>query len=108
LEEVLLVKEEMRRVIVTLEYRAKLWDARLTMRLTDISPGLSEGVRAYATKQARILRRRATFFTNLWAAPTVDSSDASSTSTKTSRQPPESFPSWMDMHDNDADDTDDD
>jgi hypothetical protein len=52
LEEVSLVQEEMRRISVTLEHHAKLWDARIAMRSTGISPELSEGIQAYTIKQA--------------------------------------------------------
>ncbi|THU93123.1 hypothetical protein K435DRAFT_861819 [Dendrothele bispora CBS 962.96] len=90
-EEVILVKEEMRRCLVTLEYLAKQWDGRETYEgplsqgksqwkpewklRTDyvgpLSTGTdkyhSEGVRAYAHSQGDLYRRLAGQFRKLWA-----------------------------------------
>ncbi|OJT12474.1 hypothetical protein TRAPUB_10982 [Trametes pubescens] len=52
-EEVRLLPEEMRRVLVTLQYEEKAWLARRTARVV-ADPALQEGLAAYATRQAAI------------------------------------------------------
>jgi hypothetical protein len=108
LEEVLLVKEEMRWALVTWEHRAKIWDERTAVRMINsLSPELSEGIRAYAIQQARILRRRADAFNKLWSALTA-TSGSQHRSAKSSGGTSESFPSWLDQDDQDGDSTDSD
>ena len=69
-EEVMLLKEEMRRVRKMLEWKASWWDNR-----QEGWPGLdaaaSEGVRAYAARQASIQRNLHARFTRLWDQPLV-------------------------------------
>jgi len=76
-EEVLLVQEEMRRVILFCHYRAEWWDKRVALR-TDMFLDLRDGVRAYAAKQASILRKRAAHFTALWSTPPGTSGNSAS------------------------------
>ncbi|KAJ7431013.1 hypothetical protein B0H11DRAFT_2165862 [Mycena galericulata] len=64
-EEVDLLKEEMRRVPVTLRAKAAWWDGK--MALEGSSPEHSEGMRAYAARQADLRRRLAAHFEELWA-----------------------------------------
>ena len=64
-EEVLLVREEMRRVLQFLEWHARWWEGRQTQH-DGSSPELAEGVLAYACKQASIRRSIRTSFKQLW------------------------------------------
>ncbi|KAL1741828.1 hypothetical protein HDZ31DRAFT_66538 [Schizophyllum fasciatum] len=70
-EQILLVKEEMRRTRASLQHRANSWEAR---RLADARPGpVGEGARAYATRQWRIYEALNAHFAELWrqAPPTT-------------------------------------
>lgn len=67
-EEVLLLLEEMRRVLEFLEWKAAWWDERLD-GLTNISADLAEGLRSYAADQAALQRSLATSFHHLWMTP---------------------------------------
>ncbi|KAL1671802.1 hypothetical protein EV122DRAFT_284573 [Schizophyllum commune] len=63
-EEVPLLQEEMRRVLVTLEHTASRWDA---LRSGDTRFGpQAEGARAYAANQAAVYRALAAHFENMW------------------------------------------
>lgn len=66
-EEVLLIQEEMRRVIVWFEWKACWWEGQGTLR-TDASEEVLGGIRAYAYKQAAIIRRMATLCVWEWTA----------------------------------------
>lgn len=57
-EEVLLVQEEMRRVVVWFEWKASWWEQQALLR-TNGSDDILRGVKAYAYKQAAILRKMA-------------------------------------------------
>ena len=67
-EEVLLLREEMRRVLDFLEYKAVEWEIRAEARE---SPDLAtmEGIRAYAVEQAALQRKLALSFRSLWKTP---------------------------------------
>lgn len=52
-EEVTLLREEMRRVLEFLKWKAKWWDARAVARSVN-SLTLREGIESYAVKQARL------------------------------------------------------
>ncbi|EDQ98095.1 uncharacterized protein LACBIDRAFT_336275 [Laccaria bicolor S238N-H82] len=67
-EEVHLLKEEMRRVRKTLEWKASWWDARQPGWQALDKP-MGEGVRAYASRQASIQRALHAQFTRLWDTP---------------------------------------
>lgn len=69
-EEVMLLKEEMRRVRKTLEWKASWWDDRQEGWL-GLDAAASEGVKAYAARQARIQRDLHVRFTRLWDQPLV-------------------------------------
>ncbi|KAK7024290.1 hypothetical protein VNI00_016414 [Paramarasmius palmivorus] len=73
-EEVLLLEEEMRRVLVTLEYEAKEWLARVATE--DLTGPLGEGVTAYALRQAAIRRGLAAKFRSMWEDDKPDKSHA--------------------------------
>ncbi|KAJ7712961.1 hypothetical protein DFH07DRAFT_974842 [Mycena maculata] len=67
-EEVLLVREEMRRVLRYLEWQVAFWMVRVDSR-PDATAEVQAGVRAYALKQADLLRRIAGHFRARWATP---------------------------------------
>jgi hypothetical protein len=64
-EEVVLLAEEMRRVLCFLKWKAKWWIDRQDLR-TDVRPDIQEGLVAYSQKQSAILLRMATRFANQW------------------------------------------
>lgn len=71
-EEVDLLKEEMRRVLVSLEYKAAWWDARRSIVGYVDGEGMGptdahlEGASAYAHSQAALLRRLRDRFAAMW------------------------------------------
>lgn len=65
-EEVLLLKEEMRRAIVDMEWRAQQWTNRAHGR-PNVSPDLLQGITAYAYKQAGIQTAFAASYAQKWA-----------------------------------------
>ncbi|KAJ7429660.1 hypothetical protein B0H11DRAFT_2265147 [Mycena galericulata] len=67
-EEVLLVREEMRRVVRYLQWQALWWEKRIDAR-KDASREVAAGARAYARKQAALHRRLATHFHATWNTP---------------------------------------
>lgn len=64
-EEVHLVKEEMRRVLTFLEWKA-VWWTKEGGRDLDVRPDIADGIRAYAAKQASINRKLAHSFKMRW------------------------------------------
>lgn len=70
-EEVMLLREEMRRVLEFLEWRARWWDAKADLR-SNVSLEMSEGLKAYAFQQAALQRSLATSFKTLWTTPLAD------------------------------------
>ncbi|KAF9564716.1 hypothetical protein CPC08DRAFT_720776 [Agrocybe pediades] len=73
-EEVLLLKEEMRRVLQYLEWKSRWWRDRQTLGV-DVSRDLAEGIRGYAISQAEVQESLAKHFRKLWEAPLKDSID---------------------------------
>ena len=73
-EEVELLQEEMRRVVMFLEWKSETWFARKDVRLTTASPSIQSGLQAYALKQAAIYHNLAVSFSKLWR-PTLVSYD---------------------------------
>ncbi|PPQ76891.1 hypothetical protein CVT26_000661 [Gymnopilus dilepis] len=67
-EEVMLLQEEMRRVLKYLEWRAMWWRQRASLR-QGLTAELAEGIQAYAKCQADIQDTLATHFKKLWEAP---------------------------------------
>ncbi|KAK7433784.1 hypothetical protein VKT23_020552 [Stygiomarasmius scandens] len=63
-EELLLLKEEMRRCLVTLEWQAKRWESRATA--STLGGAYAEGVSAYCHQQAMLKWQIAEHFDNLW------------------------------------------
>ena len=64
-EEVLLLREEMRRVLAFFQWQAEWWDERRNL-LVGLSSDKEEGFIAYASKQAHIRRSLWTNFENMW------------------------------------------
>ena len=69
-EEVELLQEEMRRVVVFLEWRSQDWLAKVETPRGNLSPDVQSGVNAYAKKQAAIYHNLAVSFAELWC-PTL-------------------------------------
>ncbi|SJL18909.1 uncharacterized protein ARMOST_22511 [Armillaria ostoyae] len=89
-EEKGLLQEEMRRVRVSLEYRAKCWERRrIPWEGCDVA--LGEGVTAYADLQASRQRHLSVAFTALWRAEDAEI--------------PEDDPDWVDVEDEEEIDT---
>ncbi|KAF8156246.1 hypothetical protein BJ912DRAFT_1070627 [Pholiota molesta] len=67
-EEVMILKEEMRRVLAYLEWKATWWRAREHGR-DGITKDLMEGLASYSRSQARLQESLAAHFRRLWASP---------------------------------------
>lgn len=70
-EEVMLLKEEMRRVLAFLEWRANWWLSRPAKRSAE--PSLQEGIQAYANRQAVMFQTMRTSFLDRWSGLEKDS-----------------------------------
>ncbi|KAK7026684.1 hypothetical protein VNI00_015557 [Paramarasmius palmivorus] len=73
-EEVLLLREEMRRTLATLSWTASIWDSR-TLN-TGFLDDHAEGATAYAHRQADILRRLKDRFEILWTNSRIENEEA--------------------------------
>ncbi|THU81370.1 hypothetical protein K435DRAFT_873405 [Dendrothele bispora CBS 962.96] len=73
-EEVMLLKEEMKRTILFLEWKEKWWLKKKTARdmETELEYGICEGLGAYAAKQATLYRGLALSFHSIWSQPLRD------------------------------------
>jgi hypothetical protein len=71
----MLLREEMRRVLRFLIWRAEWWDARADLRL-EVDAAMRGGLRGYAAKQARLCRRLRDHFYKEWDKPVVTGSEA--------------------------------
>ncbi|PPR03501.1 hypothetical protein CVT24_012668 [Panaeolus cyanescens] len=67
-EEVLLLKEEMRRVIVFLGWKSRWWLKRVDSRSL-VDKSLKEGLRAIAMKQSTLQSKLQASFKSIWEAP---------------------------------------
>jgi hypothetical protein len=65
-EEDKLLQEEMRRVVVYLEWKSRLWSDKVGIRAGSCSPDIQRGVDAYARKQANIYHEIAASFAGQW------------------------------------------
>ncbi|KJA15775.1 hypothetical protein HYPSUDRAFT_120972, partial [Hypholoma sublateritium FD-334 SS-4] len=63
-----LLREEMRRVLKSLEFKALWWDDKQDVR-GDEAAELKEGISAYASDQANLQRALAAAFKELWKTP---------------------------------------
>lgn len=68
-EEVLLVREEKRRVLEFLEWRHDWWIERAHMRAVS-DPALADGLQAYAYEQAKLQDSLSKSFLAIWGDPT--------------------------------------
>ncbi|KAF9032445.1 hypothetical protein BJ165DRAFT_1535134 [Panaeolus papilionaceus] len=68
-EELMLLKEEMRRILAYLEWRAKWWLSRATLRHISVDSQLREALSAYSTTCANHLRHLSVKFKSMWKAP---------------------------------------
>jgi hypothetical protein len=64
-EEVLLLREEMRRILAFFDWHAGWWEARRALH-ENLTPQMAEGMNAYACKQAQLRRSLRTSFNHLW------------------------------------------
>lgn len=64
-EEVLLLREEMRRVLAFFDWHASWWEGRAALH-ENLTPQMAEGMNAYARKQAHLRRSLRTSFNHLW------------------------------------------
>ena len=76
-EEVMLLKEEMRRTLESLAWEAEEWKKRAVKRAEQatLEDGLKDGLRAYAMRQSNIQISLAAHFRSLWEAPLKDRSE---------------------------------
>lgn len=72
-EEILLLREEMRRTLVVLDHQAQEWRTRGTLR-DGCEHVLASGLCGYAEKQAIIRERLANDFATIWLAGLLESS----------------------------------
>lgn len=70
-EEIILLREEMRRILVFLDYQGQWWREQGSLR-TERDDVLSSGLRGYAEKQATIRRRLANEFASIWLGGVSD------------------------------------
>ena len=66
IEEEELLQEEMRRVIVYLEWKSHTWSEKVRIRMGSCTPDIQRGVDAYARKQSNIHREITTLFASQW------------------------------------------
>ena len=65
-EEVKLLQEEMRRVVMFLEWKSEDWFAKKDSRIGTTPPSIQSGLQAYARKQAAVYHNLAVSFVMLW------------------------------------------
>ncbi|KAJ7152150.1 hypothetical protein C8R43DRAFT_1127232 [Mycena crocata] len=67
-EEVILLEEEMRRTIASMQWKARLWEERANGRAEDdtVSSELQEGLAGYAWEHVATMERRAEVLEKLW------------------------------------------
>ena len=66
IEEVELLQEEMRRVVVYLEWKSRSWSEKVGVRSSSCTPDIQRGLDAYAHKQANVYREVAMSFAGQW------------------------------------------
>lgn len=105
-EEVMLIKEEMRRTLAFLHWRADWWDQK-PRRWEGVNAQLEEGLCAYAYGQAELQRKLALHFAVLWQDPLNSASDPLPDFDMTPADDPENGDDDDDDDDNDNDNSDD-
>ena len=81
-EEVVLLQEEMRRVVHFLEWKSKEWISRADARVDVVTPEVHSGLSAYAHKQASVFRNLAIRFCQRWRSTLLSLSLSHSWATK--------------------------
>ena len=76
-EEVLLLREEMRRVLAFLEWKSTWWVDRRNLQRADVTSDLAEGLQAYAQTQGDLQQALKEHFCAIWRSPLADSDDIS-------------------------------
>ncbi|KAJ7735174.1 hypothetical protein B0H16DRAFT_1731438 [Mycena metata] len=71
-EEVMTLREEMRRVLRYLEWQADWWREHTAVRVDTESVEIAAGLRGYALKQADLHHRLGVFFEHKWNMPAAD------------------------------------
>ena len=66
IEEEELLQEEMRRVIVYLEWKSRAWTEKVGIRAASCTPDIQHGIDAYTRKQANIYHQLAVSFAGQW------------------------------------------
>lgn len=66
IEEEALLQEEMRRVIVYLEWRSRAWSEKVGIRAGSCASDIQNGIDAYARKQANVYREITISFASQW------------------------------------------
>lgn len=74
-EEVMLLKEEMRRTLAFLEHRANWWRNRPIKSQVNLSKDMAEALSAYSLSQADLQDKLAAHFRKLWKAPLDSKND---------------------------------
>ncbi|KAF8885404.1 hypothetical protein CPB84DRAFT_1750196 [Gymnopilus junonius] len=103
-EEVMLLKEEMRRVLAFLEWKSHWWQDR-QCTWTGLEKSMAEGVQAFTLRQSSLQSQLAAHFHKLWKAPLEDSEKEASNDSHTT--PASQKDTGDDNDDNDDDDDDD-
>jgi hypothetical protein len=70
-EEVILLQEEMRRVVQFLDWRSTTWLAKADSRTSAVAPTVLAGLSAYANKQGSVFRNLAVRFSQCWRSVLV-------------------------------------
>ena len=81
-EEVILLQEEMRRVVQFLEWRSSDWFAKAGSRAGTVTPVILAGLSAYANKQGSVFHNLAVRFSQRWRSVLVSLSLSHSWATK--------------------------
>ncbi|KAJ7896572.1 hypothetical protein B0H13DRAFT_1885077 [Mycena leptocephala] len=78
-EEVMLVREEMRRVLRYLAWQGQWWEERKTSRGEELSDGVRAGLAAYAACQSAFCLKLAQFFKSQWSLSIGEAAKLSTT-----------------------------
>ncbi|KAJ7023232.1 hypothetical protein C8F04DRAFT_1193688 [Mycena alexandri] len=70
-EEVMLLREEMQRVLRYLGWQATWWREHVSARTDNLSPDIAAGIHAYALQQGDLHERLAAFFKAKWNMPAL-------------------------------------
>jgi len=102
-EEVLRLKEEMRRVLKSLEWKGGWWKERMRKR-EDVSKSVQEGLESYASTQRTIQLSLAREFRKLWKSPLEDEEALKTAQKAKTVQKENSAPTANDDDDDDSSD----